>query len=194
MLEDYAFLIWGLISLYEATFERAYLARAASLARAMADAFEDAQHGGFFMTAAPTGPGVRAQEVYDGAIPSGNSAAAFVLVKLHQLSGEETFKHQAEGVFRRFGNAVGRAPQAHTFFLSALDAHLNPPVEITVYADLNRDQTIIANIRKVVYKHFIPGKVLKHVPSDGAWHCVVCRDGACLPKAADVGSLEKLLQ
>jgi len=191
MLEDYAFFLFGLVHLYEATFEQRYLDAATILAGRMNALFADPE-GGFFMTAAQA-PGLilRPQEVYDGALPSGNSAAGYALVKLHYLTGAEEYMRQAQALFERFMPAVARAPQAHAFFLGALDLYLKPTVEITVEG--KAEDAAIANIRKVVYKRFIPCKVFKRLAGAKAWSVTVCREGTCSLPVADLSSLEQMI-
>lgn len=193
MLEDYAFFLYGLEQLYEATFEERYLQKAQELARQMAEHFEDKERGGFFMTAGDA-PGLiaRPQDIYDGALPSGNSVAAYALVKLHYLTGQEVFMAQAREAFGRFAAAVSQMPSGYCFFLVALDFGLFAPVEVTLRAPAG-DEATIAKIRKVVYKHFVPGLVFKYVPADGPWAASVCRGAVCLPPVNDLAALEKTL-
>ncbi len=193
MLEDHAFLAYGLVSLYEATFEGSYLKEAEKLADAMIARFADGEHGGFFMTASDL-PGliVRPQDIYDGALPSGNSVAAWVLMKLHYLTARDELRHEAGRSFKRFQAQVEKAPHAYAFFLAAFSLYLFPVTEITVNST-GRNDAAIANLRKVVYKHFMPAMVFKHVLSTGDWSVAVCRDGACLPPVSDIAALEKII-
>jgi uncharacterized protein len=195
MLEDYAFLLLGLISLYEASFDAKYLKEAENLAETMTKVFADTECGGFFMTKAlehsEGGLILRPQDVYDGALPSGNSVAAFALMKLHYLSGQDEFKKQAESTFNRFMSSIARAPHAYAFFLSAFELYTQPVTEISVHGPA--DQATIALLRKVVYKQFMPSKVFKYQEGKGGWFVSVCRQGTCLPPVKDLASLEKLL-
>ncbi|MBI4309003.1 MAG: thioredoxin domain-containing protein [Candidatus Omnitrophica bacterium] len=192
MLEDYAFFLWGLAQVYEATFEDHYLNQAVELADRMVQLFSDDAGGGFFMTSADAKDLiVRPQDIYDGALPSGNSVAAFALGKLHYLTQKKEYLRHSQGVLKRFMPAVAQAPHSYAFFCLSLDFHGHPPVEITVQGAL--DQSTIANIRKVVYKYFIPGRVFKHQLGPGALRCSVCRQGTCFPPTADMASLEKMM-
>ncbi len=74
---------------------------------------------------------MRPKETYDGALPSGNSVAALVLLRLYALTKNETYQSQSEALFGFFASSVAQAPYAHCFLLSALDWHLQGPLEIT---------------------------------------------------------------
>lgn len=82
-LDDYAFLSWGLIDLYETTFEIRYLKAALELNNHLLRHFWDKENGGFYFTADYAEKGIiRKKEIYDGAVPSGNSVAMLNLVRL----------------------------------------------------------------------------------------------------------------
>ncbi len=132
-LEDYAFLIWGALELFAATQKTAILAAAADLAGKLVALFGDEQAGGFYYYGADGEQLLaRPKESYDGATPSGNSAAAYVLLRLARLTGDETFAAAAEKAITAFGGEVARQPRAHTFYLCALDSLLAPPRHIVV--------------------------------------------------------------
>ena len=100
-LEDHAFLLEALLTLYEATFEERWYREATALADAMIDHFADAEHGGFFTTADDHERlAARRKDLDDAPIPSGNSAAAFGLLRLALLSGEQRYEGHAVGVLR----------------------------------------------------------------------------------------------
>jgi uncharacterized protein YyaL (SSP411 family) len=102
-LDDHAFMAWGLLELYEATYDPRWLREAAALARAMLDRFWDAAAGGFFLTP-EDGERLllRPKEAYDGALPSGNSVAAYVLVWLGRMLADPSMEERAAGVMRAF--------------------------------------------------------------------------------------------
>ena len=134
-LEDYAFLAWGLIELYEASFEPRDLAAALELTQSMRAHFADAERGGFF-TAADDGEELlfRHKEVYDGALPSGNSVAAWNLLRLARLTGSTELEEDARRTLSAFGSAA-RMPSAHTLYLLALDCALGPSFEVVIAGD-----------------------------------------------------------
>jgi len=134
-LEDYAFLAWGLIELYEASFEPRDLAAALELTQTMRAHFADAERGGFF-TAPDDGEALlfRHKEVYDGALPSGNSVAAWNLLRLARLTGRAELEDDARRTLSAFGSAA-RMPSAHTLYLLALDCALGPSFEVVIAGD-----------------------------------------------------------
>jgi len=143
-LDDYAFLAWGLLELYQATFKAKYLEKAIRLTREMYALFWDDEEGGFYFSAKDQdeGLGARGKEIADLAIPSGNSVAAWNLLHLSRLTGKEDFNDQAYRQLCSFAGAVGRAPHASTFYLCALDYFLGPPQEIIVTGRLDDHQTL----------------------------------------------------
>jgi len=142
-LDDYAFLAWGLLELYQATFKVKYLEEAIRLTREMHALFWDRENGGFYFSADDQDEalGARGKEIADLAIPSGNSVAAWNLLHLSRLTGAEDFKDLAYRQLCSFAGAAGRAPYAFTFYLCALDYFLGPPQEIVVTGNLDDQQT-----------------------------------------------------
>lgn len=121
-LTDYAFLLWGLTNLYEATFEPSYLRQAKSLADEMVRAFGDSKQGGFHMVREGTEHLLaRPKETYDGAIPSGNSVAAYALTRLARLTGDSAAEETARKALEAFGADIGRQPSAHLGMVTAHD-------------------------------------------------------------------------
>ena len=119
-IEDYAFFIHGLIDLYEATFNPDYLREAKHLANDMLRLFWDDASGGFFFTAGDAEKLlVRPKEIYDGAIPSGNSIAALDLIRLGRLTMEKGFEAKAESLFKTFSNEISQNPNAYPQMLIA---------------------------------------------------------------------------
>src|SRR4029077_10496594 len=127
---------------YEAAFQEKYLNAAQALADQMIGLFAD-QAGGFYMTASDAESLIiRPKEVYDGALPSGNSVAALILLRLYTLTQKESYLSQAEALFGYFASSVAQTPYAHCFLLSALDWHLQGPLEIT-FQGAGDDPTVV---------------------------------------------------
>jgi uncharacterized protein YyaL (SSP411 family) len=121
-LEDHAFLLEALLTLYEASFERIWFERAEELAATMVERFGDPVRGGFFSTSSDHEQLIaRRKEIGDHPIPSGNSAAALGLLRLAALTGEQRHAREAERVFLLFGETAGRHPDAFSHLLRALD-------------------------------------------------------------------------
>jgi hypothetical protein len=158
-LDDYAFLVWGLTELYEATFGVSYLEEAMGLNQAMIDIFWDRQGGALYFT----GEGnesliTRSKEIYDGALPSGNSVAALNFLRLGRITGNVALEQRAEQLARSFSSQVQEQPIAYTQLLAALDFMIGPTLEIVVAGDplLETTQAMIHTVRK----HFLPNKVV----------------------------------
>jgi uncharacterized protein YyaL (SSP411 family) len=211
-LDDYAFLAWGMLELYEATFEADYLAEARRLTDESIRLFWDEEQGGNFFTGADAEPLLaRAKEIYDGAAPSGNSVAALVLLKLSRLTGDGGYEARAERLFRAFAGSVSRLPSAHAQLLIALDFAVGPSREIVVAADLGDPRLL--GMMAVLRHRFVPNKVVHLRPAsgdggplaalapyvagqtarDGAPTAFVCEHFACKEPVTDPDSLAALL-
>ncbi|MDI9597497.1 MAG: thioredoxin domain-containing protein, partial [Atribacterota bacterium] len=118
-LDDYAFLIWGLLELYKATFSNEYLQKALDLNKVLFLDFWDEKNGGFYFTSANNEQLlIRQKEVYDGAIPSGNSVAFCNLLKLADFTGNKQFKQRAYQLLKAFSPMVEQNPSAYAYFLT----------------------------------------------------------------------------
>ena len=165
-LDDYAFLTWGLIELYEATFKISYLEEAIALNEAMIDIFWDKQGCGFYFTGKGNEPLItRSKDIYDGALPSGNSVAALNLLRLGRLTGNTDLEKKADQLTRFFAAEVFEHPMAYTQLLAALDFMVGPSLEIVIAGDpaLETTRAMIRAVRR----RFLPNKVLLLRP-DGA--------------------------
>jgi uncharacterized protein YyaL (SSP411 family) len=142
-LDDYAFLIWALIELYEATFEERYLTEALNLAHAMVERFWDPTEGGFFGTADDTEvPVARTKTGYDNAIPSGNSVAMLDFLRLAGLTGDTSYADRARSIGRTFSGQAERIPTAFTFMLCGLGYMEGPAREVVIAGDPSRHDTL----------------------------------------------------
>jgi uncharacterized protein len=159
--DDYAFLIWGLIELYEATFDLRYLEDAVRTQQVMLELFWDEQDGGFYFTAHDSEQLlVRDKEIYDGAIPSSNSVAAINLLRLGRMTGNTTWEEHADRMFKAFFHLVSDFPSAYTHFLHAVDFALGPGKEILIAGDLGQDMT--QRMVEIIHAAFMPNRVLLH--------------------------------
>jgi uncharacterized protein len=157
-LEDYACFAWGLLELYEATFHKEFLLTAFQLAENMISDFMDEEDGGFFIasSAADDVP-LRMKDSYDGALPSGNAVAAFTLIKLARLTGNERFEQCAKRTFAAFASQIRSSPASHTFFLTALDFALGSTKQIILAGKNTGD---VADLARAIRSRFIPDKTL----------------------------------
>ena len=158
-LEDYAFLTWGLIDLYEATFQGTYLQAAVELHNKMIAHFWDDKNGGLFMVA-DDGEQllVRNKAIYDGAIPSGNSVAALNSIRLARMTAKTDYETQCKKIMTAFSETVNSYPSGHSQLLIALDFAIGPANEIVFCGKMGT--TSSKDMLSAIYNKFIPNKVL----------------------------------
>jgi uncharacterized protein YyaL (SSP411 family) len=157
-LEDYACLIDGLLSLYEATGELNWIESAVSLADKMIEQFWDDGEGGFFFTGKSHEQLIiRSKEFMDNATPSGNSIAVLSLLRLGLLTGNDDYRRRATAVLRLIADQVRRYPSAFGFALSALDFYLASPLEVVIVGtpDPRLDELV-----RTVWQTYLPNRVI----------------------------------
>ena len=164
-LDDYAFFVWGLLELYEATFKIEYLKNAIQLSDIMVSEFWNESSGGFYLGSDQTEKLiVRAMTGYDGAIPSGNSIAAMNLLKLTRITGEIKWAEMADKTFKVFSNEINRAPSGYTSMVTAFLFEYDHPKEIVVVGSGSDPATQDALTR--MKSEYIPGKILLFKDTD----------------------------
>jgi len=158
-LDDYAFLVWGLIELYEATFRAEYLKLAADLNRDMLKYFYDDEKGGLFLYGSDSEQLiVRPKDVYDGAMPSGNSVAAMNFLRLGRLTGDTDLEDKAYKQLEAFGSIIKGHPMGYADMLSALLFINSKASEIVIVG--NREDENAKRMIKSVNSHFNPFTVV----------------------------------
>jgi uncharacterized protein YyaL (SSP411 family) len=210
--EDYAFLIAGLLDLYEADFDTAHLQWAVELQAKMDSLFWDPEHGGYFSVSGKD-PTIllRMKEDYDGAEPSPNSIAAMNLLRLAQIVDSKELRSKAEKTIAAFAEPLKKSPQALPQMLCAVDASLAKPRQIVIAGPSNREDT--RTLLRELHQHYIPNKLvlladggagqqwlgeklefLKTVqPIDGKSAAFVCEDFVCQLPTTDRAKLGELL-
>jgi uncharacterized protein len=199
-LEDHAFLLEALISLYEASFDPRWFAEARALADTMIERFGDDEHGGFFETSSDHEQLLaRRKDLEDHPIPAGNSSAAYGLLRLAALTGEHSYEQRAGSVLRLLHELAPKHPQAFGHLLQAMDFHLSPVQEVALVGD---DTSELA---RVVRRRFRPHLVLAggvpdgvpllrdRTPVDGRPAAYVCEHFACKAPVTEPEELERLL-
>jgi uncharacterized protein YyaL (SSP411 family) len=199
-LEDHAYLLEALLTLYEATFEPRWFTEARALADTMIERFADDQRGGFFETSSDHEQLVaRRKDLEDHPIPSGNASAAYGLLRLAALTGEYEYEKQAVGVFRLLHQLAARHPQAFAHLLQALDFHFAAVKEVALVGP-DREP-----LERTVRSRFRPHLVLAggepdgvpllegREPVDGRAAAYVCEQFACQRPVTEPGELEALL-
>ncbi|MBI1871144.1 MAG: thioredoxin domain-containing protein [Chlamydiae bacterium] len=164
-LEDYAFLILGLLDLYEASFNLYYFEEAWFLSQEMIRLFWDDEEGGFYFSGKDAEKLIaHSKEIYDGAIPSGNSVAALVLLRLARLKADEALEKRAKSLLDAFSKAMTQYPSGYTQMLIALEFTLSPTQEIIFRGDSLSLKG--REILREIFSHFLPHHVLAFSPVD----------------------------
>ena len=211
-VDDYAYFIQCLIDLYEASFDSMLLTRAIELQEKQDALFWDTDRGGYFSTTGndPTIL-VRMKEEYDGAEPSPNSVTALNLLRLAQMTDNQTLRDRAETMFSAMAGRMQGSPSAMPQMLAALGFYLDKPKQIVIAgAALSSDTQAML---RIVHFHFIPNKTIlladggigqqtsaSHIKSfknfvmiDGKATAYVCKDYSCRPPTFDLPTLTKIL-
>ncbi|MDY6968238.1 MAG: thioredoxin domain-containing protein [Spirochaetota bacterium] len=157
-LNDYAFFIWGLIELYEATFDISYLEEALSINEVMINNFWDEEHGGFYFSGkANETLFIRTKEAQDGALPSGNSVATLNFLRLFRFTGNFKLENMADQLIQYFSNQISCYPIGFTHFLSALYYSVYPAVEIIIVG--SPDDETAKKMIEIVRNKFLPNSI-----------------------------------
>jgi uncharacterized protein YyaL (SSP411 family) len=201
-LDDYAFLVWGLVEIYEAGFEEAYLQAAVELTKAMISRFWDEKDGGFYFTAKDAEHVMpRRKQVYDGALPSGNSVALLNLTQLALLTGGPAYADMASQILKVFSEEVQRSPAAHTFLLVGLDLVVGTAYNVILVGNQQEpDMQSMLDALKAVYLPNVvvsmrkPGKAgLGYEKLEGKATAYVCRGQTCMPPTNEKKKMLELL-
>lgn len=157
-LDDYTFLVWGLIELYEATFDTRYLTTALALNKEMINHFWDKSRGGLFFTPDDGEKLIaRKKEINDGAIPSGNSVAMLNMLRLARFTGDSDLEEKAAKIERAFSSEVKQMPLGYTHFMTAVDFGIGPSYEVVIVGNSEAEDT--EKMLKALRSRFIPNKV-----------------------------------
>jgi uncharacterized protein YyaL (SSP411 family) len=199
-LEDHAYLVEALISLYEATFDERWFVAARELADFTIEHFADEENGGFFETADYHERLVaRRKDLEDNPIPAGNSSFAYGLLRLALLTGEYAYEQRAVGVFRLLHKIAFQHPQSFAHLLQAMDFHFATVKEVALAGPG------IEALERVVRGRFRPHLVLAggdgsqvpllegREPVDGRAAAYVCERFACRRPVTEPEELEALL-
>jgi uncharacterized protein YyaL (SSP411 family) len=165
-LDDYALMADAVLTLYQTTFDLEFFREARRLADELIRLFQDPDAGGFFQTGVDAERlVVRPKELFDNAVPAGNSAAAEVLQRLALLTGEDEYERAGVSALRLVADHVRRAPTGFGHALCALDLYLSAAREVAIVGDLEREET--RGLIREVHGRFLPNAVLAvGAPSD----------------------------
>jgi len=203
LLEGYAFLLDGVIQLYEATLVPGHLDFAIELATAMIAKFYDAANGGFWQSPAGTSDLIlRVKDDYDGAEPSGNSVATLALLKLAAITGREDFRQPAEATLLLFAHRLQNQPAAMAFMLQAVDFWLDEPRRVIIVGDT--DSMDFHGLLHAAHSVYQPDKIVlgntgavepfaKTLAAKMEATAYICTGTACQPTTKDPAELKELL-
>ena len=161
-LDDYAYFALGLLDLYEVLYEESFLRRAQKLAEVMIREFWDDDNGAFFYTGRSHEQLIsRTKPAFDASVPSGNSVATQLLLRLHHFTGKEDYLNKAEKVLRLYYDGMESQPFGLTAMLSALDFYMEGPKEVVFIGD--RNDEALQDLLKKFQSHYYPNKTLQVV-------------------------------
>lgn len=211
-MEDYAFVIRGLLDLYETSFDVRYLESAIKLQEMADEHFWDNESGGYFTVAKDAEQLiVRAKKLYGGAIPSGNAMSIGNLSRLYRITGRPEFATRSDELIRAFSGEIAQQPMAYPLALCSLDFNLGPAHEIVISGE--KDGADTRAMLAVLRKEFRPNQVIllrtpenaealaalapyteTQVSIDGKATAYVCRNFACKIPTTEVETMAEFLQ
>lgn len=210
-LDDYAFMIWGLLELYAARNDTRMLEEAIALCAVVERHFNDAEAQAYYFTADDSEAlFMRTSTIYDGALPSGNSVMAANLLRLYKLTGEPCYGKRGPAIFAAFSGQVGPHPTMSNHLMSALDFLLGPTAEVVVVGSVEHEDT--KAMLEVLRSQFQASLVVLHKdPSQSVLGLLapytvdmnqlerqatayVCRDFTCSRPTADLDEMAALLK
>ena len=203
LLDAYSFLLSGVVELYEATLEPKHLDFAIALAESMIARFHDAEHGGFWQSAADAKDLIlRVKDDTDGAEPAGNSVATLALLKLAAITGSEDFRIAAEKSLRAAASKFEQAPHAVPYLLQALDFTLDEPKRVAITGKPGAGD--FKPLLFAAHSSYEPNKVVlgnlgavepfaRTLPTKSIASAYVCTGQTCKPPTSDPGELRQLL-
>ena len=211
--DDYAFVVQGLLDLYEASFDITWLKFAVELQATQDRLFFDAENGGYF-SGTGNDPSIllRMKEDNDGAEPAASSIAALNLLRLAQILSDKAMRARAEKTIAAFGATISRIPSAMPQMLVALDYSRGKPRQIVIAGERGAEDT--RSLLRAVHARYLPNKILLMAdggeggaflaeksealrdmkPLGGEATAFVCEDFSCQAPVTDAAALRDLLQ
>ncbi len=204
LLEAYAFLLSGVIDLYEATLAPNHLDFAIELAETMLAKFYDTENGGFWQSAAgATDLILRVKDDYDGAEPSGNSVATLALLKLGTITGRKNFTEAAKKTLNLFAHRLQNFPQALPFMLHAVDFQLEDPRRVVIAGETGSVR--LKELLQAAHAVYQPNKIIlgntgaveefaRTLPAKEGAVVYLCTGNVCQPPTGDASRLKDRLK
>jgi len=208
--DDYAFLIWGLIELYETTFKPDYLQKALYLNNELIEYFWDERNGGLFIYGSDSEQLIiRPKEIYDGATPSGNSVSALNFLRLSKLTGQYELEDKTEQLLKAFSSDIKNHPISYAFSLVAAMFAQSSTKEVVIVSDFHDTATDeMLNIIHQGFRPFIVSMlyaneykslksvvpfIIGHKSIDGKPTAYICENFTCQEPVTDIEHLRELL-
>lgn len=189
--DDFAFFIAGLLDLYHASEKNKWLEEALRLAKEMDRLFWDEAGGGYFYTASDSEALIaRTKEYYDGATPSGNSAAAFALLRLAKLTEDPQWEKRAEKVFQSNAASASKYPMAYPHLFAAFDFAIGPSREVVLTGDEKSAE--FQRMKNILRRHYDPHLSLSFRVGEKN-SASICQNQTCQPPVFSAEELEKML-
>lgn len=167
-LEDYAFMMWGLLELYQATLDSSLLAWASELNQVLMDEFLDAKDGGFYLTSVKAEEVlIRKKEAFDGSLPSGNAVAYLNLLHLSTLLEDVELKKSAIELEKAFAPLIKASPTGYSMFLTGLIYRLGPSYEVVIAGEKEDEET--QEFIQILRENYLPEVTVSLNESDSIW-------------------------
>jgi uncharacterized protein YyaL (SSP411 family) len=209
-LDDYAFFIQAMLDLYETTFAVDYLTKAKDLLDDAIKKFQDNEDGGFFFSSIGNNELIINQkDIYDGALPSGNSVMMLNLLRIEKMTGDESYGKNTAMLIRAFSDSISKSPSAYTQALTGLDFAFGPSFEIVVSSP-EYDHSAVQMINEI-REIYLPDKIIllrtdsnnleklapytaEQKPVNGRAAVYICRNFSCEYPVSDPGLLKDVLR
>lgn len=204
-LDDYAFLIWGLIELYQSTLDYNYIKKAVALTDTAINIFHDDVNGGFYFASNQRKDLIiKTKESYDGALPSGNSVMLSNFIRLSKITFNSKYENYAQQLIEYFSGTISKSPYASTFLLCGLNLAANSTQEVIIAH--NGDLEILNSNLKKMHKLFLPDVIFlstrgheaeqlnKYTTINDLTTYYVCKNYECRLPTTDINKAIEILQ
>jgi uncharacterized protein YyaL (SSP411 family) len=167
-LDDYAFMIWGLIELYQTTLDSSLLKWASELTQELIDDFWDETDGGFYFTSRlEEDVLVRKKEAFDGSIPSGNALSYLNLLHLSTILEDSKLNNLTLELEKAFATLINSSPTGYTMFLTGLMLRLGPSYEVVIAGE--KDDEATRELIQILRDNYLPEVVFSLNSADERW-------------------------
>jgi uncharacterized protein YyaL (SSP411 family) len=187
-LNDYAFLLWAFVELYQSTLKNEYLIKAERIIKTMIDRFWDQKSGGFYFTAAENNElFLRQKKTEDSAIPSANSISCYNMLKLSHLLNDYDLREKVDEMITTFSSEIVSSPANHIFMILSYKYLENPFKEINIYGSLNDPK--VKELLNYLRKNYKPQILLKFNPSVEKIKFSICSNFICGARTSNVNDI-----